>query len=223
MPSVLLSRRDLEFLLYEWLDVELLTKRARYAEHSRDTFDAVLDLAEQVATEQFAPHNKTSDQHEPQFDGTRVTMAPEVEAALDVFAQTGLVARPMDESVGGMQLPGVVAGACFAYFQAANVGSSSYPFLTIGNANLLLAHGTPEQVDTYVRPMVEGRFFGTMCLSEPQAGLLARRRDDPRRAAARRLLPAVRQQDVDQRRRARAVGEHRPPRAGEGARGRRPA
>ncbi|CAA9403864.1 MAG: 3-methylmercaptopropionyl-CoA dehydrogenase (DmdC) [uncultured Pseudonocardia sp.] len=48
---MLLSRRDLEFLLYEWLDVELLTKRERYAEHSRETFDAVLDLAEQVATE----------------------------------------------------------------------------------------------------------------------------------------------------------------------------
>ncbi len=170
MPSLLLSRRDLEFLLYEWLDVELLAKRDRFAEHSRETFDAVLDLAEQVATEQFAPHNKTSDEHEPTFDGSRVTMIPQVKAALDVFARTGLLGGSMDESVGGLQLPAVVSGACFAYFQAANVGSSSYPFLTIGNANLLLAHGTPEQVDTYVRPMVEGRFFGTMCLSEPQAG-----------------------------------------------------
>ena len=43
-------------------------------------------------------------------------------------------------------------------------------FLTIGNANLLLAHGTTEQIDRFVRPMIEGRFFGTMCLSEPQAG-----------------------------------------------------
>jgi len=49
MPSLLLSRRDLEFLLYEWLDVELLTKRERFAEHSRETFDAVLDLSEQIA------------------------------------------------------------------------------------------------------------------------------------------------------------------------------
>ncbi|MCW2668053.1 MAG: acyl-CoA dehydrogenase protein [Frankiales bacterium] len=170
MPSLLLSRRDLEFLLYEWLDVELLTKRPRHAEHSRETFDAVLDLAEQVATRDFAPHNKKADENEPTFDGTTVTLIPEVKKALDVFAQTGLIASGMDESVGGMQLPGVVAGACFAFFQAANVGSSSYPFLTIGNANLLMAHGTPEQVDTYVRPMVEGRFFGTMCLSEPQAG-----------------------------------------------------
>ena len=170
MPSLLLSRRDLEFLLYEWLDVELLTKRERFAEHSRDTFDAVLDLAEQVATEQFAPHNKKNDAVEPSVVDGRVVLIPEVAAALAVFAQTGLVASSMDSSVGGMQLPGVVSGACFAYFQAANVGSSSYPFLTIGNANLLLEHGTPEQVQTYVLPMVEGRFSGTMCLSEPQAG-----------------------------------------------------
>jgi alkylation response protein AidB-like acyl-CoA dehydrogenase len=170
MRSTLLSRRDLDFLLYEWLDVELLTKRPRYAEHSRDTFDAVLELSEQVATEHFAPHNKKSDAQEPTFDGTTVTMIPEVQAALDVFAQTGLIASSMDESVGGMQLPHVVSGACFAWFQAASVGTSSYPFLTIGAANLLLEHGTAEQVERYVRPMVQGRFFGTMCLSEPQAG-----------------------------------------------------
>ncbi len=170
MASLLLSRRDLEFLLYEWLEVELLTKRERFVEHSRETFDAVLDLAEQVATEQFAPHNKANDRHEPSVVDGKVVLVPQVRAALEVFAATGLVASSMDEAVGGMQLPAVVSGACFAYFQAANVGSSSYPFLTIGNANLLLAHGSAEQVETYVRPMVEGRFFGTMCLSEPQAG-----------------------------------------------------
>jgi butyryl-CoA dehydrogenase len=170
VKSLLLSRRDLDFLLYEWLDVELLTKRARYAEHSRETFDAVLDLSEQVATEHFAPHNKKSDAQEPTFDGERVTLLPEVQAALDVFARTGLLASSMDERVGGMQLPHVVSGACFLWFQAANVSTSSYPFLTIGNANLLLEHASPELVARFVPPMVEGRFFGTMCLSEPQAG-----------------------------------------------------
>ena len=170
LKSLLLSRRDLDFLLYEWLDVELLTKRPRYAEHSRETFDAVLSLAEEVATEHFAPHNKKADENEPVFDGERVTVIPEVKPALDVFARTGLVASSMDESVGGMQLPHVVSGACFGWFQAANVGTSSYPFLTIGNANLLLEHGTPELVERFVPAMVEGRFFGTMCLSEPQAG-----------------------------------------------------
>jgi len=170
MASLLLSRRDIDFLLHEWLEVGALTSRERYREHSREVFDAVLDLAEQLATRHFAPHNRRNDTEEPTFDGERVHLHEEVASALRVFAEAGLIGGGMAAEVGGMQLPSVVVQAVFAWFQAANVGTSSYPFLTIGNANLLLAHGTPEQVDTWVRPMVEGRFFGTMCLSEPQAG-----------------------------------------------------
>jgi alkylation response protein AidB-like acyl-CoA dehydrogenase len=170
MPSLLLNRRDLDFLLYEWLDVLSLTSRERHKEHSRETFDDVLGLAEQIATEHFAPHNRKADANEPTFDGETVTLIPEVKRALDVFAEAGLLGGTLDEELGGLQLPTVIGNAVFAWFQAANVGTSSYPFLTIGNANLLLAHGSREQVETYVRPMVEGRYFGTMCLSEPQAG-----------------------------------------------------
>jgi butyryl-CoA dehydrogenase len=170
VTSLLLSRRDLDFLLYEWLDVERLTKRERYAEHSRETFDAVLDLSEQLATEQFKPHNKKSDADEPRFDGERAIVIPEVREALELFARAGFIGAGMDASVGGMQLPAVVAGLCMAWFQAANIGTASYPFLTIGNANLLQAHASPELVERFVPPMVEGRYFGTMCLSEPQAG-----------------------------------------------------
>ncbi|MFG3223804.1 acyl-CoA dehydrogenase [Kitasatospora sp. NPDC048194] len=170
MDSLLLSRRDLDFLLHDWLDVTALTRRPRFADHDRDTFDAVLELSEAIATRHFAPHNKKNDAQEPRFDGERVHLIPEVREALEVFAEAGLIGAAMDHEVGGQQLPVVVANACRAWFQAANIATASYPLLTVGNANLLQAHGSREQVDTYVRPMVEGRFFGTMCLSEPQAG-----------------------------------------------------
>ncbi|ACY96810.1 acyl-CoA dehydrogenase [Thermomonospora curvata] len=171
MSSLLLSRRDLDFLLHEWLDVTRLTARKRFAEHSRETFDAVLELGERIATDHFAPHNKLADAHEPHLDADgRVVMIPEVKRALRVFAEAGLLAGELDESLGGMQLPTVVSKAVLAWFQAANVGTAAYPFLTIANANLLVEYGTPEQVDTWVRPMAAGRFLGTMCLSEPQAG-----------------------------------------------------
>lgn len=166
-----LSRRDLEFLLYEWLDVESLTSRERFAEHSRETFDAVLELSEDLATKRFAPLNKLGDQNEPYVgdDGT-VVLPAEITAGIGEFVKAGLLAGSFDEAVGGMQLPTVVSRASSAWFQAANAAMSSYAFLTVGNANLLATYGTPEQIDTWVRPMVEGRFFGTMCLSEPQAG-----------------------------------------------------
>ena len=170
MSSKLLSRRDLAFVLYELLDADTLTSRPRFAEHSRETFDAALDLAEQIATDFFAPHNRKSDENEPTFDGERVTLIPEIAAAQKAFVEAGLMAAEHDAGYGGMQMPTVIAKAMFAYFKAANVSSSGYAFLTIGNANLLLHHGTQQQIDTYVRPMLAGKWFGTMCLSEPQAG-----------------------------------------------------
>ncbi|WP_216892814.1 acyl-CoA dehydrogenase [Nocardia alni] len=171
MSTPPLSRRDLEFLLYEWIDVEALTSRPRFAEHSRETFDAVLELSSGIAAKYFASHNKTSDSNEPIVgpDGKVVTI-PEIKEALDVFAGAGLFAGSFDESLGGMQLPTSVMRASMAWFQAANAGTVGYPFLTVANGNLLVAHGSDAQIDSYVRPMLEGRFFGTMCLSEPQAG-----------------------------------------------------
>lgn len=168
--SLLLSRRDLDFLLYEWLRVDELTGRARFAEHSRETFDAVLDLCAELAEERFAPHLKDGDRHEPVLDGDRVAVLPAVKQALDALGAAGVIGASMDATVGGLQLPATVAAAAFSWFAAANVSTSAYAMLTVGNANLLLRYGTPEQIETWVRPMVEGRFTGTMCLSEPQAG-----------------------------------------------------
>jgi alkylation response protein AidB-like acyl-CoA dehydrogenase len=81
-----------------------------------------------------------------------------------------LLAAAQDYEFGGMQLPTVVDKACFAWFLGANVATASYPLLSIGNANLLLAYGSATQIEAFARPVLAGRFTGTMCLSEPQAG-----------------------------------------------------
>jgi alkylation response protein AidB-like acyl-CoA dehydrogenase len=170
VKSTLLSRRDLDFLLYEWLRVDELTKRERFAEHSRETFDDVLDLSEQMATRYFAPHNKKSDANEPTFDGTRVTVIDEVKEALAAFARADLLGLSHDERLGGAQLPVSVAQAGFAWMCAANISTSGYLMLTIANTNLLAKFGSEDQVERFVKPMLAGRFTGTMALSETQAG-----------------------------------------------------
>lgn len=170
MKSTILSRRDLDFLLYEWLDVEKLTALDRFTEHSRETFDGVLDLCEQLATRYFAPHNKLSDANEPTFDGQTVTLIPDVKEAWDAFAAADLLAMGFDDELGGAQLPVTVAQAAFAWIAAANVSTSGYLMLTIANANLVAHFGTAEQIETFVKPMLAGRFSGTMALSETQAG-----------------------------------------------------
>ncbi len=167
----LLSPRDVNFLLYEWLEVESLCKRSRFAEHSSATFDAVLDLAADIAAGLFAPHNKLADSVEIRVgpDG-RVQTIPDTKKALDALRAAGLLAGEFDEDLGGMQLPYVISKAAFAWLQAANVSTSAYAGLTIASAHLLARYGTREQVDRWVRPMLEGRYFGTMCLSEPESG-----------------------------------------------------
>ena len=169
-PSTILSRADLDFLLHDWLRVSDLCQRERYADHSRETIDAVLDLSAELAEKYFAPHNRASDLTEPRLVGEDVELIPEIGEALRRFADADLVGAAMDAEVGGMQLPYTAYLACMAWFYAANIGTAGYPLLTTGNANLLLTHGSEEQIERYVRPMIEGRFTGTMCLSEPQAG-----------------------------------------------------
>jgi alkylation response protein AidB-like acyl-CoA dehydrogenase len=168
--SKLINRRDLEFMLYELLDVESLTRRARFADHSRETFEAAIDLGLRIAASHFAPHNRKSDLHEPTFDGERVHVIPEIREALRAYCDAGLMGAAHDVEWGGMQLPQTVACAVFAPFNSASIAMAAYPFLTIGAANLINAFGTPEQKSRYLPYLSSGRFFGTMCLSEPQAG-----------------------------------------------------
>jgi alkylation response protein AidB-like acyl-CoA dehydrogenase len=170
MSSLLLSRRDVDFLLFEWLDAARLTERSAFAEHSRQTFDAALDTYAEIAHAEFAPHNKKVDREPPRLVGENVVSLPEQRAAYRAFAEAGLLAACQDESFGGMRLPYVVERAGLAFVLAACPTTAAYAFLTMANANLLLTHGTPSQVDRFVRPMLNGRWTGTMCLSEPHAG-----------------------------------------------------
>jgi len=166
----IVNRRDLDFQLFEVLDTGSLTARPRFAEHSLETFRAVLDTAEAIASEKFAPHNRKADEHEPRFDGGRVSMIPEVAEALKEFCDAGFIAAAHDYERGGMQLPVTMTQAAFSLFKGANVGTAAYPFLTIGNANVIHRFGSEVQHRKYLSPLLAGRFFGTMALTEPQAG-----------------------------------------------------
>lgn len=163
-------RITLDFLLHDWLKAEKLCEREFHADHNRETFDAVLDLSEQIANDQFAPINRLTDLQEPEFDGTKVHLPTETPKALAHFNEAGLMAASKSTSVGGMQLPTVVEMASMSFFYKASVALAAYPMLTRGNANTILAHGTAQQIEVFAKPGFEGRTFGTMCLSEPQAG-----------------------------------------------------
>jgi Acyl-CoA dehydrogenases len=168
--SLLINRDDLDFLLHDVVDTAALLKRDRYADHSAETFTAAIDTALKLALQYFAPHNRKSDENEPTFDGTTVTTLPEIKTAVRAFAQAGFLAATHDYELGGMQLPVTISQACLALFRAANVGSSAYCFLTAANANLIRAFGSEDQKNRFLPALLEGRWLGTMALTEPNAG-----------------------------------------------------
>ncbi|CAN5734010.1 acyl-CoA dehydrogenase [soil metagenome] len=162
-------RPTLDFLLYDWLKAESLNSRPRFADHSRETFDAVLDTCERIAREKFAPFNRLVDTEEPRFDGEKVILPQATHEANRAYAESGMLSAAQDYDEGGMQLPYTIEAAANAFFAMASVSIGS-SLLTKGNANLLMVHGTDTQKEVFARNEFGGRFSGTMCLSEPQAG-----------------------------------------------------
>lgn len=170
MQQKIINPEDLAFQLYELHNVEQMLNFSRYCEHSRETLQAALDLALKIAVDEFTPHARLVDEEEPRFENGRVYMRPEVKKALDILKDTGLMAASQDYELGGMQLPSAIAQMCVGFLKGANVGTQSYAGLTIAAANLIMAQGSKVQQTRFAVPMIAGRFFGTMCLTEPQAG-----------------------------------------------------
>ena len=162
-------RSTIDFLLYDWLDVESLNKRERFVDHSRETFDAVLDTCERIAREKYAPFNRLVDTQEPQFDGEKVILPQATHDAHAAYVASGMLSAAQDYALDGMQLPYAVEAAANAFFACASVSIGSN-MLTAGNAGLLLVHGTDKQKEVFANNEFSGRWAGTMCLSEPQAG-----------------------------------------------------
>ena len=163
------DRQDLEFQLFEVTNLVDLC-RDRFADYDRDLAVSILDTAESMARDEFLPHAAKADAHEPRFENGRAILIPEIASALATYRESGFFGAGFDAELGGMQMPETLRSAISFLFYMANVGTSGYILLTNGAANVLAAFGSPEQQRLFLEPMIEGRFFGTMCLSEPHAG-----------------------------------------------------
>lgn len=162
MSNSLPRRRDIDFLLHDWLEVGTLI--------DRHVVDSYIDLSAKLAQDHFLTHYKLSDFEEPSLGPNGVHICPAIGTALARYAELGLFAASFPDELGGLGLPHVVCAASFVYFAAANISTAAYPMLTVANARLIAAFGSPAQIAQFARPEIEGRWFGTMCLSEPQAG-----------------------------------------------------
>ena len=168
--STIVNRRDIDFVMYETLELDRILSAERYADYDREAINAILDLAQSVAEDQFLPSAGHLDANEPKFIDGKALTDPATKKGLDAYNESGLSLTGYATDIGGMQLPVMAHQSVNAMFTCANPGIASYSFLTQGAANMLYETGSQELKDKYLPNMVSGTWCGTMCLSEPHAG-----------------------------------------------------
>ncbi|NBB20919.1 acyl-CoA dehydrogenase [Runella sp. CRIBMP] len=168
--SSFFSKRDLHFNLYELLKVEQLTGYDYFKDHDRQSFDMVLDAAEQIADKMLRPLLTEMDRKEPQLVDGAIRVHEGMKVITKRFGEDGWINATFSYDEGGQQLPVTVQNAAAFIFQAANYSASVYPFLTTGAANLIRSFGSKALIECYTPFMYSGRWQGTMALTEPNAG-----------------------------------------------------
>lgn len=163
------SRKNVDFLLYDVHNAEELTKYPHFADHDKETFDMTIDTATQIADTLMHPYLTDIDRNEPQLKDGKVTVHPKIKEYLKAMGESGLIGADFNYEHGGAQMPATVTGMCGYILMAANNGMM-YTGLTAGAARLIAAFATDEMKEAYVPNMLSGKWQGTMCLTEPQAG-----------------------------------------------------
>ena len=166
----LLRDRDVEFVLYEVLDAPALCRLPWFSDHSRETFDLYLRSARRLAREVLFPTYRPMDQDPPTLADGAVRVHPSVRSTYRELAAMGVLSATRPAEVGGQQLPQLVAAAAHLYLMAGNLSAYAYAGLTTGAAHLLEAFGDEALRRTFMAPLYEGTWTGTMALTEPQAG-----------------------------------------------------
>ena len=164
------SKRNLEFLLYEVFDLLSLTQYEYYQDHDREMFDMILGTGLEIAQDLFWPILGEMDREPPRLVEGKVKVHPAVRDIMKEFGEGGWIGSIYDEQVGGSQLPLMIDNACNFVFAAANYSACVYPGLSKGAAGLILSFGSQGLIDAYVPKMLSGEWQGTMAMTEPQAG-----------------------------------------------------
>jgi butyryl-CoA dehydrogenase len=170
MAEKFISLRNLQFLLYERLDAAGLAAWPRFADHSKETLDMVLETAMRMGRGMLFSTLAEMDRKPPEFRDGEVFVHPIVAQVMKACGEGGWIGAQAPYELGGQQIPNTVMTAFRGIFSAASYSASVYPFLTAGAAHLILAFGSGDLIETYVPNMFAGRWQGTMALTEPQAG-----------------------------------------------------
>ncbi len=171
MAQVLADRRDVDFVLFEQLEVDKLSKKyEKYAEFNKKTIELILKEARNVAVKELLPTNKIGDEKGIVFESGAVKVPEEFHKAYEVLKEGEWIGMSENPDWGGQGMPRSVAMAASDFFIGANCALQLYIGLTIGAGHLIEAFGTEQQKKMFLKKLYTGEWGGTMLLTEPQAG-----------------------------------------------------
>ncbi len=183
MPTYRAPVKDTQFVLDAVVGLNNFSNLPGFAEATPDTVAAILEEGAKFCENVLAPINLSGDQEGcTRHDDASVTTPAGFKAAYDAFVEAGWGTLAADPAYGGQGLPHVVATAIAEYLSSANMAFSMYPGLNEGAQAAITAVGSDAQKRIYLPRMVEGRWTGTMNLTEPQCGTdlgLIRTRAEP--------------------------------------------
>ena len=161
---------DMRFALNELAGLKDIAGLPGYEEATPDLVDAVLEEANKLASEVIAPLNHSGDKEKAVYENGAVRTPKGFADAYGQFVEGGWNALPFDPDYGGQGLPWTLGSALAEMWNSANMAFALCPLLTQGAVELLQAHGSEEQKDSYLPRLISGEWTGTMNLTEPQAG-----------------------------------------------------
>jgi len=169
MPHYTAPTADMQFVLHDLLDISK-SDIPGYDELDRSFTAAVLDEAGKLATEVLAPLNPVGDEQGCTLENGVVRTPEGFKDAYDKMREGGWMGLDADPDYGGQGMPYVLGTAVGELFVSANMAFNMYQGLTHGAYSAIHAHGSDQQKATYLPNMIEGRWSGTMNLTEPQCG-----------------------------------------------------
>ena len=160
----------LKYMLYDVHKLEDLLERERFADHDKESLDMFLESTKDFADRELFPFIKEMDEKPAYHKDGKVYVHSQVETMMKKGGELGFISASFDYDIGGMQIPLMAHTAATYILDAANNHLPGYAGLTQGAAELIIHFASKDLLETFVPNMLSGKWGGTMCLTEPQAG-----------------------------------------------------
>ncbi|MDI6795920.1 MAG: acyl-CoA dehydrogenase [Desulfatibacillaceae bacterium] len=170
MAQLIVDRRDVDFVIFEQMDIANLSRYSRYKDFNKKTCDMVITEARNLAIKEILPTNAEGDKTGAKLENGRVKVPECFHKPYKAFCEGEWIAMTDDPEVGGQGMPVLLAQAAGEYFSGANTAFVMYPMLCHGTGKIIETIGTQEQKELYLSKLYSGQWGGTMVLTEPQAG-----------------------------------------------------